>query len=82
VAETLDTCTQIIDPELSQVFRKWLKWREFMLSVGDDFCACTPPLNQVLSFGTFIVRCTFETFLCIISQIILIKDEIKSVGFS
>ncbi|KAJ7874719.1 rab-GTPase-TBC domain-containing protein [Mycena olivaceomarginata] len=68
----LDRCLKIVDPELFAHLRsKNLSAEIYAFPSVLTLCACTPPLDQ-LAFGVHL------NVLCVIAQLLLIRDEVMS----
>ncbi|KND03188.1 uncharacterized protein SPPG_02246 [Spizellomyces punctatus DAOM BR117] len=76
----LDRCLQVCDPSLYRYLKsKRLTATVYAFPSVMTFSACTPPLTQLLPLWDFYLSYGIHlNILCIISQIILIRDQIMS----
>ncbi|GAA96411.1 uncharacterized protein L969DRAFT_95740 [Mixia osmundae IAM 14324] len=76
--ELLDKCLAILDSELfAHLATKRLSAELYAFPSVMTFCACTPPLNQVLHLWDFLLAygCHLN-ILCVIAQLWQIRDEL------
>ncbi|KAJ7039211.1 bub2 protein, partial [Mycena alexandri] len=76
----LDRCLKIVDPELFAHLRsKNLSAEIYAFPSVLTLCACTPPLDQVLQLWDFLLAFGVHlNVLCVIAQLLLIRDEVMS----
>ncbi|KAJ7497086.1 bub2 protein [Mycena latifolia] len=76
----LDRCLKIVDPELFAYLRsKNLSAEIYAFPSVLTLCACTPPLDQVLQLWDFLLAFGVHlNVLCVIAQLLLIRDEVMS----
>ncbi|KAJ4468321.1 rab domain-containing cell division control protein [Lentinula aciculospora] len=76
----LDKCLKIVDPELYAHLRsKNLSAEIYAFPSILTLCACTPPLDQVLQLWDFLLAFGVHlNVLCVIAQLLLIRDEVMS----
>jgi len=76
----LDKCLEIVDPELFAHLRsKNLSAELYAFPSILTFCACTPPLAQVLHLWDFLLAYGVHlNVLCVIAQLFLMRDELIS----
>ncbi|KAJ3810384.1 bub2 protein [Lentinula lateritia] len=76
----LDKCLKIVDPELYAHLRsKNLSAEIYAFPSILTLCACTPPLDQVLQLWDFLLAFGVHlNVLCVIAQLLLIRDEVIS----
>jgi len=76
--ELLDQCLQIVEPTLFRHLKsKNLSAKIYALPSVLTFCACTPPLEEVLKLWDFLFAYGVHlNILCVIAQLILMKDEL------
>ncbi|KAK0195896.1 related to cell cycle arrest protein BUB2 [Armillaria ostoyae] len=76
----LDKCLKIVDPDLFDLLRKKnLSAEIYAFPSVLTLCACTPPLDQVLRLWDFLLAFGVHlNVLCVIAQLLLIRDEVMS----
>ncbi|KII92142.1 hypothetical protein PLICRDRAFT_172278 [Plicaturopsis crispa FD-325 SS-3] len=76
----LDRCLKIVDLELFSYLRsKNLSAELYAFPSVLTLCACTPPLDQVLQLWDFLLAFGVHlNVLCVIAQLLLIRDEVMS----
>jgi len=76
----LDQCLQIVDSELYDYLRKKnLSAELYAFPSVLTFCACTPPLDQVLQLWDFLLAFGVHlNVLCVIAQLLLIREEVMA----
>ncbi|KZP00893.1 rab domain-containing cell division control protein [Calocera viscosa TUFC12733] len=76
----LDRCLRILDPELFAYLRgKKLGAEIYAFPSVLTLCACTPPLPEVLHLWDFLLAFGLHlNILCVIAQVLLIRDEVMS----
>ncbi|KAF9227271.1 TBC-domain-containing protein [Gyrodon lividus] len=76
----LDRCLKIVDPELFGYLRmKNLSAEIYAFPSVLTLCACTPPLDQVLLLWDFLLAFGVHlNVLCVIAQLLLMRDEVMS----
>lgn len=63
---------------LIRVFRNCVNESQYLTAVL-TLCACTPPLDQVLMLWDFLLAFGVHlNVLCVIAQLLLIRDEVMS----
>jgi len=76
----LDRCLRILDPELFGYLRgKKLGAEIYAFPSVLTLCACTPPLPEVLHLWDFLLAFGVHlNILCVIAQVLLIRDEVMA----
>ncbi|KAH7104240.1 bub2 protein [Auriculariales sp. MPI-PUGE-AT-0066] len=74
----LDRCLKIVDPDLFAYLRsKKLAAEIYAFPSVLTFCACTPPLSEVLKLWDFLLAYGVHlNVLCVIAQLLLMRDEL------
>ncbi|KAJ3284634.1 hypothetical protein HK104_009835 [Borealophlyctis nickersoniae] len=74
----LDKCLKIADPELYKYLRsKRLTATVYAFPSAMTFCACTPPLDEVLKLWDFLLAFGVHlNILCIIAQLVIMRTKL------
>ncbi|OXB33615.1 cell cycle arrest protein BUB2 [Cryptococcus neoformans] len=74
----LDRCLEVVDPELyDRLASKNLKAEIYAFPSVMTFCACTPPLEEVLRLWDFLLAFGLHlNILCVIAQLLLIRQDL------
>jgi cell cycle arrest protein BUB2 len=80
VIQLLDRCLEILDPELyGHLLSKRLSAEIYAFPSVLTFCACTPPLDQVLQLWDFLLAYGVHlNVLCVIAQLFLMRESLMS----
>ena len=78
--ELVDKCLAIVNPTLANyLLSKHLPAKIYAFSSVLTFCACTPPLPEVLHLWDFLFAYgPHLNILCIVAQLLLLKDTLMS----
>ncbi|KAI9142459.1 rab-GTPase-TBC domain-containing protein [Paraphysoderma sedebokerense] len=74
----LEKCLKVLDPKLYYCLKKKnLSAELYAFPSVLTFCACTPPLSEVLKLWDFLISYGIHlNVLCVIAQLLLIRDDI------
>jgi cell cycle arrest protein BUB2 len=80
IIQLLDRCLEILDPELYRhLLSKRLTAEIYAFPSVLTFCACTPPLDQVLQLWDFLLAYGVHlNVLCVIAQLTLMREDLMS----